>query len=118
MTRIERPASDFKELCAVLGYRRKSVVVVPTNTVTLQGLNWDSGSKSLYSAVSIATNKAVTAGYLGNPHPMQNENEGAKIAIPPGVVICEHGTFMGKPSRMTIYVHPDNMPQFVESANV
>lgn len=114
MNRIERPASEFKSLCLQLGYRRRTVVVAAVESVTLQGLNWDGGSKYVYSAVDLQSGKAVTP-ELGIAHPMFNENEGARIAMRPDVVICQHGVFMGKPSRMVIYVHPSNMPKFVEN---
>jgi len=43
------------------------------------------------------------------PHPMFNENEGARVKLPENGAIVKTGTFMGKPAMMTIYVRPDNI---------
>lgn len=116
MPSIERPATDFRELCALLAYRKRTVRVVSTLSVTLYGLNWEGGSKSVYSVVDIINWRAFTP-ELGIPHPLDNENEGAKIAMRPGIVICQHGWFCGKASQMTINVHPENMPALLEESH-
>ncbi len=111
-TQFELPASEFRSLCTMLGYRRKTVIVQPTLSVTLQELNWCGGTKNVYSAVDIETGHAVTPN-LGAPHPMDNENEGARVGMRPGTLIVRTGTFIGKPARMIIYAHPDNVPQLL-----
>lgn len=109
---IERPASEFKSICAALGYRRKKVNICVTESVTLHDLNWSGGTRNQYSAVDLYSNEVATPN-LGIPHPMFNENEGARIAMRPNVAIIQHGVFMGKPAKMTIYIHPENMPALI-----
>jgi hypothetical protein len=46
---------------------------------------------------------------------MDNENEGARVALPENVAIVRTGVFLGKESLMTLYVRPDNLtPQLTE----
>jgi hypothetical protein len=54
-----------------------------------------------------------TADHLSVPHPMDNEAEGARVALKPDHVIICTGHFCGKESMMTIYVHPANMPKLI-----
>src|SRR5690606_36366666 len=106
----------FASLCSQIGYRRKKLWVRRSESVTMHGLNWSGGSRTEYAAADIMQGKVQTAPQLGRPHPMNNENEGARIAMRPGVLILEYGTFMGKPAMLTIHVHPENFPAFLENA--
>ena len=116
MISVERPASDFRSLCTVLGYRKKKVRVLARESVTLTGLNWDSGSKNTYHSCEIKSGVVKTHSNFGNPHPWFNEREGARVAIPPGMIVIRTGVFLGKESVMEIYVHPTNMPMLLEKA--
>jgi hypothetical protein len=103
------PTKEVQSIATMLGYRRKKVQFVITESVTLQGLNWSGGSINRYHAVDLITGRSTTQNFSA-PHPMFNENEGAQVALPVNGVIVRTGTFMGKPSLMTIYVRPDNIP--------
>jgi hypothetical protein len=103
------PTKEVQSIATMLGYRRKKVQVVPTESVTLNGLNWSGGSINKYHAVDLVTGKSVTRNFSA-PHPMFNENEGAQVALRENCAIVRTGTFMGKPALMTIYVRPDNLP--------
>lgn len=113
MIAIERPASEFRSLCTVLGYRKKKVRIVPTESVRLTGLNWEGGSKNTYHSADLQTDRVVSHTSFGNPHPWDNEREGAKVALPENMIVIRTSIFMGKESVMEIYVHPNNMPRFL-----
>lgn len=116
MIGIERPAKDFKSICLMLGYRRQKVRIIPTESVRLTNLNWDSGTKNTYHACDLTTGVIRSGAHLGQPHPWDNENEGARVAIPTNMVVIRTGYFMGKESLMEIYVRPENMPSLLEKA--
>lgn len=116
MIAIERSAKEFKKICQALGYRRQKVRLIPTEAVRLMGLNWEGGSKNTYHACSLGTGGIRSASHLGNPHPWDNENEGARIGIPTNTVVIRTGVFLGKESIMEIYVRPENMPKLLENS--
>jgi hypothetical protein len=113
MQPIERPSSDFKNLCLRLGYRRKTVRVWPSTHVTLSGLNWSGGSKSEYHAFSLIDGK-LSSPRLDGPPPWANPAEGVRVEIPPDTVVVSTGWFSGKPATIYIYVRPENMPMLLE----
>lgn len=113
MPSIELSSDKFRSICVQLGYRRKKVRVVATETVTLHDLNWSGGTRNEYCAVYLRDGKVKKAPMLGNPHPMENEYEGARIAMRPDILIISTGVFMGKPAMMTIFCHPDNFPYLI-----
>lgn len=103
------PTKDVQAIATMLGYRRKKAQIVVTESVTLCNLNWSGGSINRYHAVDLVTYRNTTQNFSA-PHPMFNENEGARVALPVNGAIVRTGTFMGKDSIMTIYVRPDNVP--------
>lgn len=103
-------ASQFKDLCAILNYRKRKVRILARESVTLQELNWSGGTINYYHAVDLITNE-VSSPDLSRPHPMDNVHEGMTVVIPEGKAVVRTGFFMGKDSTMTIYVHPNNMPK-------
>lgn len=109
---MELPATQFRSLCTQLGYRRRKVLVKVVDSITLTDLNWSGGTRNTYHAMKLETGEIKTASQLSVPHPMDNEMEGARVALIPDHVIIRTGHFCGKESLMTIYVHPDNMPRF------
>ncbi len=115
MTTIKRNAKDFAVICKALGYRKKTVYVCPVTETTIHGVNWDGGSRSVYHGVDLASGHYRTAAHFGNPAPWANPYEGSRVEIKPGMALVKTGTFMGKPSVMFIYVHPDNMPALLEA---
>lgn len=118
MTKVEVDSKHFRSLCTVLGYRRRKIRVVATQSVTLHGLNWDSGSKNTYHSADLSTDEIKTHSSFGNPHPWFNEREGAKVALPENIIVIRTGVFLGKEAMMEIYVHPNNMPKLIGEANV
>lgn len=111
--RIEVSATQFRELCSALGYRKRKVIVVSTTSVILSNLNWQGGTRSTYHTMDIVSGKVLTQSQLSIPYPMNNEAEGAKIMIPEGIAIIETGVFQGEDMKMRIYVHPENMPKVI-----
>lgn len=107
------PTSEITGIAAQIGYRRKKVSVVVTDSVTLHNLNWSGGTKNVYHAFNIENNSLVLAKAC-MVHTMFNESEGVQLAMRPGVVIVQTGTFCGKPALMSLYVHPDNVPASLE----
>lgn len=93
----------------MVGYRKKKVKVVCTETVKLCELNWSGGTRNEYHCVDIISGE-ISSPKLGVVHPLDNEYEGARIKIPEGTLILRTGHFLGKPSTMEIYVHPANFP--------
>jgi hypothetical protein len=111
---------DTKQVADIakrFNYRKKKVSVCATKSVTLCDLNWSGGTKSEYHAVGLNSGKIVSP-KLDGPAPWDNRTEGATIALPVDVIIVRTGWFCGKPSTMTIYVRPENMPALIgEQAN-
>jgi hypothetical protein len=88
-------------------YRKKSVRVSVRESVTLHGTYWDGGSRSVYSAVEIATGRHVSAPNYA-PAAFGGPQSAPVVAIPEGVAIVETGVFMGKPSTACVYLNPRN----------
>lgn len=107
------PTSEVSGIATQIGYRRKKVSVVVTESVSLHNLNWDEGSKNTYHALDIPSGNLVLARAC-QVHQMFNEHEGARVALRPDVAIVQTGVFRGKPSLMSLYVHPDNVPAHLE----
>jgi len=103
-----RSPKEIAAICKSLGYRRKKYALYVTERVTLQGLNWSGGSRSVYTAIDLATGHASTPN-LSRPHPMNNAAEGVTVELPSGTALAKTGTFMGKPSMLYLYVRPDNL---------
>jgi hypothetical protein len=111
MTQFKVKANDpcVAPLCRILGYRRREVIINTCESVTLQNLNWDGGSKDYYHGWEIGTQNVARGDHLGTPHPMDNEREGTKVALRAGSAIVRTGVFMGKESMMMINVLPENV---------
>lgn len=116
MRNIELPSTEFRSICTQLGYRRRKVRVQATESVVLQDLNWSGGTRNVYHGMDLESGAIVTASQLSRPHPMDNEAEGARVALAPGKAIIRTGHFCGKEAMMVIYVHPSNMPNLLEGA--
>ena len=110
MTMIKRDAKEFSVLCRAVGYRKKSVYICPAKSVTITGVNWSGGSRSIYHGADLVSGNVNTATQFGRPAPWANPYEGSTVELVPGKAILKTGTFCGKDSIMFIYVHPDNMP--------
>ena len=45
--------------------------------------------------------------------PWENKAEGATVPVPQGHVVVQHGCFCGRPSILTITVHPADLPKLL-----
>ena len=104
----------FPDLCRAFGYRKRNVFLSACTSITITGVNWSGGSRTIYTQVFLESLSVQTAGHLGVPASWNNPYEGAEIKLEPGKLIVTTGTFMGKTATMHIYVHPDNMPALLE----
>ena len=94
-------------------YRKHNVYIKATDNVTFHSVNWAGGSKSEYRACTIDGKSLKSNVDMGLAHPMDNQYEGMKVALPIDHVIVEGGYFCGKKSTLYINVHPDNMPKLI-----
>lgn len=78
---------------------------------------WDSGSKdefALYDTISLKVYEVPTS------HPFfDRKSNGDRVGnielkeLPPHCVLAKGGYFMGKPSRVTLYFHEDNLIELI-----
>lgn len=116
MAYTKQDAKLFKTILAAVGYRRKTVWVEASESVATYGLNWDGGSRSEYTALTLDGKRVGDMSRYNMMAPWANPGEGAKLPIPPGVVVVKHGFFCGKPSHATIFVNPADMPALLPAA--
>jgi len=92
-----------------LGYTGKSFKAEVCEQVYIPSYagNWDSGSRDTYSAVELATGKAIAA---SNNHsaPWDNDRKDQRIALRSGFAVIRHSIFCGKDMGLTFYVHPED----------
>lgn len=112
MTHITVETKQVATIARAVDYRRRKVWIQPCEHMTMQGVNWSGGSRNTYTAIDLETGRQATPN-TGAPAPWNNPFEGLEVAIPKGIVIVRTGFFCGKPSMMTIYVHPENMPKLL-----
>jgi len=111
-----------KEVKAIINatfdnYRKRTVLIKPTTTVRLSGLNWDGGSRTEYRACTIDGRPANRTANMSGPPPWANPFEGKSIEIPEGFIVVSGGHFCGKVSTLTLHVHPNNMPKLIKETN-
>lgn len=104
---------DHPELLAVVravdpSYRKPKAVVRVGETVTLSGTYWSGGTRSTYTAVSLATKQSSGAPQY-NPPQFGGPASDPIVTLPEGAVIVETGTFCGKKATAVINVHPANV---------
>lgn len=88
-------------------YRKRKINIKYQKHCILNNLNWDSGSINEYSIVDLRTYSIKSLKHLSLPHPADNTHENAKLDITEDIAIIKTGVFMGKPSTMTVYMHPN-----------
>jgi hypothetical protein len=98
----------LKRIAAKIGYRKREAAIWVRPKLHLTGLNWSGGSRSQYFAYRLEDGATHDSDHANMPAPWDNRFEGAEILIPPGVVIVQHGHFMGKTATMYVYVRPDD----------
>ncbi len=110
---IELPTKDLAAIVRATfpDYRRKTVYVRAAESVTLHDINWSGGSRSLYRGATVAGEPTGSADKYNQLAPWDvRQIEGQSVAIVPGAVLVEGGHFCGKERKLTVYVHPSNMP--------
>lgn len=97
-------SAKLKEIVAATfpGYRRRSVYLRPETEVELHDLSWGGGTRNEYRAVKV-DGDTVRSFVWGT------QVEGAKLPIPPGVVIVQGGTFCGKQATLYLHVNAEDM---------
>lgn len=95
-------------------YRRKTVSIKASESVELHDLNWSGGTRNEYRAALLdgSASGGSTLPY-SHLHPDQNHAEGKSVPVPQGAVLVRGGSFCGKPSMLTIYVNPADMPRLL-----
>jgi hypothetical protein len=116
---IELKPSDVRAIINATfpEYRRKKVWVYVAETVTLHDLNWCGGTRMQYRGATLNGQFAGSADKHNAVAPWENRAEGATIPIPQGHVVVSCGHFCGKPSMLSIYVHPADMPKLLPNMN-
>jgi hypothetical protein len=115
---IELKPADVKAIINATfpDYRRKKVWVYASETVTLHDLNWSGGTRMQYRGATLNGQFAGSADKHNHVAPWDNKAERARVPIPQGHVVVSYGTFCGKPSMLSIYVHPLDMPRLLPKA--
>lgn len=107
MNSTKYPTKDVP-IARLFPYRKRTVYVSTGTRVGLYGLNWDSGSRSEYALVHIASRRIRPMGdHMAAP--WDNKDEGREVQIPEGFAVVKTGTFRGQPGGMFITVHPDSV---------
>lgn len=94
-------------------YRRTKVCIQPSESVTLHDLNWSGGTRSEYRACTLSGEPLGSSEKYSALAPWSNPAEGAELPVPPGAVVARGGHFCGRPSMLTIHVHPSDMPRYL-----
>jgi hypothetical protein len=114
LTIAQYPRIKKLVLAADPSYKKKSVFVSSSETISIGGTYWSGGSKSTYHAVKLDT-LAVLQGKQFNPPQFGGPAVNPEVAIPAGVAIIETGIFCGKTATAHITFHPSDI-QAKESA--
>lgn len=87
-------------------YRKRKAILRRLETIVLNDLNWDGGSRSEYTLADLNTGQTVSVGdHMAAP--WNNLDEGRKVELKPGQVMLQTGTFCGKTATMSITAHPE-----------
>lgn len=106
------PALKRLILAADPTYRKKTAMVIASEQVSLSGTYWDSGSRSTYAAVSIATGCASIYPQYNPPQfngPKVDPIEG----LINGLVIVKTGVAGNKTALAYVYVTDADFPKVV-----
>lgn len=108
---------QYPELLALIraafpSYRKHKAYLTVTDTVELQGTYWDSGSRSTYVAVDLASKVSRGAPQYAPPQ-FGGPRSTPTVTLPVGVAIVEGGIFCGKPATARVFIHPDNATKFL-----
>lgn len=101
-----------KAILRAIGSKQRKAYIREATEVTYSGTYWDGGSRSEYTAVRL-TDMSAVHGPQFNPPQFGGPQRDPVVAVPPGIVIVEHGYFCGKPSRPYINVNPADMTKML-----
>jgi hypothetical protein len=93
-------------------YRKRSVRVLASESVSLHGLNWSGGTRAEYRACSIDGQQSSRPD-MSRDAPWENPFEGKVVPVPPGFCIVQGGFFCGKESILWIHINPSDMPKLL-----
>ena len=94
-------------------YKRRTVYIQATESVTLHDLNWSGGTRSEYRAVKLSGERMGSSARYNAMAPWDNIAEGKTIPLPQGAIMVCGGHFCGKESLLRLYVHPADMPKYI-----
>ena len=116
MNKIQIKSSELKNIINATfpENKKRKVYVEAVTEVTFYDLNWSGGTQNQYRACTIDGQPIEAKVDLNFLAPWKNKFEGMKIAIPKDVVIVCQSIFCGKELSLFAYVHPDNMPKYIE----
>jgi len=85
-------------------YRGRKINVTLTDVVAIYDTNWSGGTRNQYVAVHVSgeTNQLTVLA------PWMHQID--EVTIPQDVIVVKHAYFCGKDCGLTIYVHPDCVP--------
>jgi len=94
-------------------YRKRQIVVWPTETVTIYDLNWSGGTRAQYHAIDLVSGQLKSFAHWSSPPPWDNPHEGARVNLLPGYAVAKTGDFCGKTATLYLYVHPADIPKLL-----
>ena len=91
------------------GYNGKTFRAVVTDSLTIpsQAGTWSGGSRETYSAIELATGKAVSASDNASA-PWSETRADKTVTLRSGFAVVKSIMFQGKDLGLTFYVHPDD----------
>ena len=106
-------AKDFKSIIKATfpKYRKRSVYIKASDTVTFYDLNWSGGTKADYRACKTDGTPLERQVDMGMMAPWENPYEGKTVNIPKGCVVVEGGFFCGKERILYITFNPLDAPR-------
>ena len=96
------------------GYSGKRFQAEPAENVTIPshaGL-WDGGSRTTYSAIELATGKAVPVSDNMSA-PWSDKRQDLTVPLRAGFAIVKHSIFSGKDMGLTFFVHPSDVVKLI-----
>lgn len=93
-------------------YKGRKYSLITCTQKTLDGTYWDSGSRSYYVGLNLATGQAEHLSLNCAPKQFGGTAEGTIVPLSQELAIVEH-RFFGQYQRIVFYVHPEAMPKFL-----
>jgi len=97
-----------RRLLDAIGSRKRKACVTVSETCVINGTYWDGGSRTEWTAVRLSDGMSQGAPHF-NPPQFGGPLTAPIVAVPPGIVIVQHGTFCGKPATPCFHVNPADL---------